>query len=195
MTTVFVNTKWSLFQRKRLLFAWRRTKLKWLRCFWSWMMMQMACKYWHCPQPVLSTKRNIFYVLKFDWNNLKSKPRKTVLTRIAVIQNTSVQNSSKLMAEAFEILLLLLYNKCFFSLLSVSVADLQTHSELDPDSDGSFTEAEAQVSFNFHWMRNVTHAKNFGKPNCFFPLFLCTGTAGRSGQSWHRRIWLCLEQH
>lgn len=60
----------------------------------------------------------------------------------------------------------------FFSLLSVSVADLQTHSELDPDSDGSFTEAEAQVSFNFHWMRNVTHAKNFGKPNCsFYPFF------------------------
>uniref|UniRef100_A0A671V3B5 Glucosidase 2 subunit beta n=1 Tax=Sparus aurata TaxID=8175 RepID=A0A671V3B5_SPAAU len=31
----------------------------------------------------------------------------------------------------------------------VSVADLLTHSELDPDSDGSFTEAEAQVKHFF----------------------------------------------
>lgn len=32
-----------------------------------------------------------------------------------------------------------------FFATSVSVSELQLHSELDPDSDGSFTEAEAQV--------------------------------------------------
>lgn len=34
------------------------------------------------------------------------------------------------------------------SLCSVSVAELQSHSELDPDSDGALTEAELEV-----WMR------------------------------------------
>lgn len=36
-----------------------------------------------------------------------------------------------------------------FLFLSVSVADLLSHSELDPDSDGSFTEEEAQVNIFF----------------------------------------------
>ena len=37
----------------------------------------------------------------------------------------------------------------YFVCLSVTVADLLSHSELDPDSDGSFTEAEAQVKHFF----------------------------------------------
>lgn len=38
----------------------------------------------------------------------------------------------------------------YFVYLSVSVADLLSHSELDPDSsDGSFTEAEARVKYFF----------------------------------------------
>lgn len=36
---------------------------------------------------------------------------------------------------------------CLFLYLSVSVAELLSHSEFDSDSDGSFTEAEAQVMF------------------------------------------------
>lgn len=32
------------FQSKRQLFAWKRTKPKWQKHFWSWMTMQMACK-------------------------------------------------------------------------------------------------------------------------------------------------------
>lgn len=43
-------------------------------------------------------------------------------------------------------LLLYLNERCVSLHLSVSVADLLSHSELDPDSDGSFTEAEAEVS-------------------------------------------------
>lgn len=41
------ETKWRLFyfQKRKRSSAWRRTRLEWLRCFWSWMLMQMACKY------------------------------------------------------------------------------------------------------------------------------------------------------
>lgn len=41
--------------------------------------------------------------------------------------------------------LLLLNVKCVFVCHSVSVAELLSHSELDKDSDGVFTEAEARV--------------------------------------------------
>lgn len=42
-----------------------------------------------------------------------------------------------------------------FLAASVSVSDLQPHAELDPDSDGSFTEAEAQVCLNSRSRRDV----------------------------------------
>lgn len=38
---------------------------------------------------------------------------------------------------------------CAYS-CSVSLDDLLSHPELDPDSDGSFTEEEAQVATAFH---------------------------------------------
>lgn len=41
-------------------------------------------------------------------------------------------------------LLLMMYFCC----VRVSAAELVSHPELDPDSDGSFTEADAQVNVN-----------------------------------------------
>ncbi len=46
---------------------------------------------------------------------------------------------------------------CF---LSVSVANLLTHPELDPDSDGSFTEAEAEVNVFFLYFSNKKHCNS-----------------------------------
>lgn len=42
---------------------------------------------------------------------------------------------------------------------SVSVPELLSHSELDPDADGSFTDAEAQVEsfFSFRVLNTVAH--------------------------------------
>lgn len=68
--------------------------------------------------------------------------------------------------------------------LSVSVADLLTHSELDPDSDGSFTEAEAQVK---HFFLCFFPSKNtaviispmeLNKSKCEYCLWLGQGLLG-----------------
>lgn len=59
------------------------------------------------------------------------------------------------------VLLVLLYliTCCIFVYLSVSVADLLSHSELDPDSDGSFTEEEAQVNMLFLYQQyHIKHS-------------------------------------
>lgn len=66
---------------------------------------------------------------------------------------------------------------CSFFLLfvatSVSVSDLQPHAELDPDSDGSFTEAEAQVCLDSRPGGGLNDVEGVERRrNETFPLFL-----------------------
>lgn len=55
------------------------------------------------------------------------------------------ENLKTLIRNCVSIVFFFLKKLFLFFATSVSVSDLQLHSELDPDSDGSFTEAEAQV--------------------------------------------------
>lgn len=85
----------------------------------------------------------------------------------------------------FSLLFFFYIKKCsLFFVISVSVSDLQPHSELDPDSDGSFTEAEAQVCVNelLHSMKKMHITVNDGKIK-LSSILHCSGPAGRSRQS------------
>lgn len=67
---------------------------------------------------------------------LTARYRALILSLLEMIISGGWRNKHKLLCDDF--------------FCSVSVADLLSHPELDPDSDGSFTEAEAQVTTVFH---------------------------------------------
>lgn len=98
--------------------------------------MQMDCEYQLPPELLAPMMREYSQRFEAHQGQLYEQMNKAGMHRDLTIWKKCDTNS--------------LETVCVFILsfvfLSVSVAELLSHSELDPDSDASFTEAEAQVN-------------------------------------------------